>query len=47
MPPPVVVFGVGLAAVTAYSYLRSESITATLVGIADILTSLFFLLTRR
>jgi hypothetical protein len=47
MPPPLVVLALALAAVTAYSYLGEAYLSATLLGIAAILSSLFFLLTRR
>ena len=46
-PPPLVVLAVVLAAATAYGYVRGAYSSATLLGIAAILTSLFFLLTHR
>lgn len=46
-PPPLVTLAVVLATATVYGYVLGEHATAILLGVATILSSLFFLLTRR
>ena len=44
---PLLALAVALAAVSTYGYLRGAYVTAIVLGVGAILTSLFVVLTRR